>query len=96
MKATLRKSGKNLDSWSVKNLLMANCHERVPAAIPRGRRKAIVDAEDWEGPAYQTCRDSAWVASRFELSRRKDNLTFNHHAEVAALPPADLDWQLDC
>jgi hypothetical protein len=47
-----------------------------------GERKAIVEAEDWEGPVYQTCRDPAWVASRFELSRRKDNLTFKHHAEA--------------
>lgn len=34
---------------------------------------------------YQTLRNFAWVAGRFELSRRRDNLCFSHHAEVAAL-----------
>jgi len=28
---------------------------------------------------------------RPELSRRRDNLTFSHHAEVAALPPVEAD-----
>lgn len=31
------------------------------------------------------------TAVRFELSRRRDNLTFSHHAEVAALTPAEAD-----
>ena len=56
-----------------------------------GERKAIVEAEDWEGPAYQSCRDAAYVAASFELSRRRDNLTFKHHREVAALPPNEAD-----
>jgi hypothetical protein len=36
-----------------------------------------------------------WVASRFELSRRRDNLSFSHHREVAALPPEEADDLLD-
>jgi hypothetical protein len=47
------------------------------------------------GPAYQTCRDAAWVASRFELSRRKDNLTFNQHAQNCAPSPHEADALLD-
>ncbi len=43
---------------------------------------------------YQTLRNYAWVARRFELSRRRDNLSFGHHAEVAALPPAEQDYWL--
>lgn len=35
---------------------------------------------------YQTLRNYAWVARAFELSRRRDSLSFQHHAEVAALP----------
>jgi len=35
---------------------------------------------------YQTLRNYAWVARRFPLSRRRDRLSFQHHAEVAALP----------
>jgi hypothetical protein len=29
------------------------------------------------------------------MSRRRDVLSFTHHAEVAALPPADADALLD-
>jgi hypothetical protein len=44
---------------------------------------------------YQTLRNYAWVARRFEMSRRRDALSFQHHAEVAALPEPDQDlWLL--
>jgi hypothetical protein len=43
---------------------------------------------------YKTLRNHAWVARRFEMSRRRDNLSFHHHAEVAALPEADQDLWL--
>ena len=32
-------------------------------------------------------RDIKYVADNVELSRRKDNLSFSHHVEVASLPP---------
>jgi hypothetical protein len=37
------------------------------------------------GFSYQTLRNYAWVASRFPMSRRRDSLSFGHHAEIAAL-----------
>jgi hypothetical protein len=43
---------------------------------------------------YQTLRNYAWVASRFTLPRRRDTLSFGHHAEVAALPEAEQDYWL--
>lgn len=43
------------------------------------------------GAVAQTWRTCKWVASRFELSRRHDNLTFSHHREVAALDPDEAD-----
>lgn len=43
---------------------------------------------------YQTLRNYAWVARRFEVSRRRDSLSFQHHAEVASLPNADQDLWL--
>lgn len=43
---------------------------------------------------YQTLRNYAWVARRFPLSRRRDKLSFAHHAEVAALPPPEQDFWL--
>jgi len=51
-----------------------------------------LDSTDWE---YQTLRDAAWVAGRVEMSRRRDNLTWSHHREVAALDPDDQDGWLD-
>ena len=40
---------------------------------------------------YQTLRNYAWVARRFAPSRRRDNLSFQHHAAVAALSGPDQD-----
>jgi hypothetical protein len=44
---------------------------------------------------YQTLRNYTVVARRFELSRRRDNLSFQHHAEVCALPDDEQDRWLD-
>ncbi|MBV9680225.1 MAG: hypothetical protein JO046_00425 [Solirubrobacterales bacterium] len=61
-----------------------------------GSRKALVESEDWDGPSLQTCANAAAVCRAFETSRRREALTFRHHAEVAglALDEADrlLDW----
>lgn len=43
---------------------------------------------------YQTLRNYVWVARRFELSRRRDTLTFGHHAELAALDRPEQDYWL--
>jgi hypothetical protein len=47
------------------------------------------------GLDYQTLRNYAVVARRFELSRRRDDLSFQHHAEVCALPDELQDLWLD-
>jgi hypothetical protein len=36
-----------------------------------------------------------YVAQRFDFSRRRENLSFAHHQEVAALPAAEADELLD-
>ncbi len=41
--------------------------------------------------AYQTLMNAAYVSSRFDISRRRENLSFSHHADVAALEPALQD-----
>lgn len=38
------------------------------------------------GLDYQTLRNYAWVARRFDHRRRHGRLSFQHHAEVASLP----------
>jgi len=38
-------------------------------------------------------RNMVWISSRFEPSRRRDNLTWSHHASVATLDPdAQNEW----
>ena len=44
---------------------------------------------------YQTLRNYAWVARKFPASRRRDKLSFGHHAEVAALPDDEQDVWLE-
>ena len=43
---------------------------------------------------YQTLRNYAWVARRFAMSRRRDTLSFGHHAEVAALAEPEQNFWL--
>jgi hypothetical protein len=50
-------------------------------------------AIDLTGYEYQTIANVAYVASRIDFSRRRENLSWSHHAEVAALPPSEqTDW----
>jgi Thioredoxin len=44
---------------------------------------------------YQTLRNYAYIARRFDVSRRRDTLSFAHHAEVAALPASEQEEWLD-
>ena len=60
-----------------------------------GERKAIVENEDWDGPDFQTCANAAAVSRKVETSRRRDVLTFNHHAEVAGVLPSEADALLE-
>jgi hypothetical protein len=60
-----------------------------------GERKAVVEADGWEGPTFQTCANAASVCRAFKPSRRRELLSFTHHAEVAGLPPAEADKLLN-
>jgi hypothetical protein len=55
--------------------------------FPDRYRRAVSAA----GLDYQTLRNYAWVARKFELGRRREQLSFQHHAEVAALTEEDQD-----
>jgi hypothetical protein len=52
------------------------------AAYPDRYRHAIAETS----LDYQTLRNYAWVARRFTPNRRRERLSFQHHAEVAGLP----------
>ncbi len=43
------------------------------------------------GYDVQTLRNMVYVASRFEISRRRDSLSWSHHEAVAALGPSEQD-----
>ncbi len=49
------------------------------------------EAVEAVGLDYQTVRNYAWVARRFPVERRRDGVSFQHHAEVASLDPPDQD-----
>lgn len=54
--------------------------------------RRVIDAT---GLDYGTLRNYASVARRVPLSRRRDTLTFQHHAEVAGLPGDEQEMWLD-
>lgn len=65
-------------------------------------RKRLVESEGWTGPVFGTCMNAASVCRAFEeTSRRREVLSFWHHAEVASdrlsSDEADeiLDWAED-
>jgi len=60
-----------------------------------GDRMALVTADDWDGPSYQTCANAAVVCRAFQTYRRREVLSFAHHAEVAGLPANEADALLD-
>jgi hypothetical protein len=60
-----------------------------------GDRKAIVQDPNWRGPCFQTCANAASVCRAFRTSRRREVLSFVHHAEVAALDMKEADRLLD-
>lgn len=44
---------------------------------------------------YQTLRNYAWVARKFAPERRREDVTFQHHMEVASLPEDQQDHWLN-
>lgn len=57
-----------------------------------GERKygeTYAQAVEATGYAYGTLANAKRVASAYEPSQRSENLSWSHHSEVAALPPAD-------
>lgn len=57
--------------------------------------RAKVAAQGIFGREFQTLRNVASVCASIETSRRRDGLSFSHHAEVAALPIPQADALLD-
>ncbi|MFD5820423.1 LmbU family transcriptional regulator [Streptomyces sp. NPDC127038] len=47
------------------------------------------------GLSYQTLRNYAWVSRRFDHTRRRPALSFQHHAELASMQVPDQELWLD-
>jgi hypothetical protein len=61
-------------------------------AITGGERAALVRDVAWAGPAYSTLCNYGLVAKSFgQFSRRREKLTFTHHASVYRLPAGEAD-----
>lgn len=50
-----------------------------------------LEAIEATGYDYGTLRNDKWIAARVDLSRRRDKLTFDHHATIADLEPEEQD-----
>jgi DNA modification methylase len=95
-------NGLSFEQWQMLvaqlRMIMRACMWWWGDALAYGERrygvmyKQALDRADYD---YQTLRDAAWVSGRFELSRRRDKLTWSHHREVAALEPQQQDALLD-
>lgn len=62
-----------------------------------GERKygQLKEFANGNGINYQTLRDAAWVSRAVPMSRRRDNLEWSTHREVAALAPKEQAHWLD-
>jgi hypothetical protein len=61
----------------------------VPAVV------AYAEAAEKTGLAYGTLKNAKHVANAFHLSRRRDKLSWSHHADVAALHESQQEEFLD-
>jgi hypothetical protein len=59
---------------------------------PDRYRRALAET----GLDYQTLRNYAWVAGKFDPDQRRARLSFQHHAEVAGIPAEERDKWLSC
>ncbi len=69
-----------------------------------GDRKALVESDEWEGPAYETCKWAGSICKTFARANvlgdetkpiRRELPTFRHHAECASLPAEESDRKND-
>lgn len=59
------------------------------------RHGAAKKAAEIAGMTHGSARNCSSVSEKFELSRRRDTLTWSHHQEVASLEPEDQEKFLD-
>jgi len=52
---------------------------------------SIFDPDDWGEQSLKTFQNNASVCDRIDTSRRRERLSFSHHAEVAYLEPEQFE-----
>lgn len=93
----------SFDDWSALGLKLASTQRVLnwwigdwwAAGHHRYGERARVAAEGIFGREFQTLMNAASVCRAFETSRRREALSYTHHAEVAALPTDRADALLD-
>lgn len=83
--ATLRAAGRAVQWWLGDWLRYGE----------RAYGEKYAQAIDETGYDYQTLADMAYVSGKVEISRRRENLSWSHHREVASLPPEQQDAVLN-
>jgi hypothetical protein len=54
------------------------------------RAKAVIDNEEWEGPAFGTCMNAATVCRRFQTSSREEVVSFRAHQAIAPIADGEI------
>jgi hypothetical protein len=94
-------AGLTEEEWTKIGHHLSQAHQRMQWAVgdwwnafkPQWGERAKLFDDDWTGPTYNTCVNCAAVCNAFEIPRRRGNLTFTHHTEVAnaGLTPKQAD-----
>lgn len=79
--------GQRVVNWWIGDWWAAGSH--------RYGERAKAAAEGIFGKEFKTLANAASVCRAFETSRRREHLSWSHHAEVASLPPEEADAILD-
>ena len=97
-------TGATFDEWCELGKTLANLERGVGWWIgdwwvfgqaKYGERSKAVAEGVFGKRSFGAIRNAGVIARDFEVSRRRDVLSFTHHAEVAALPPHVADALLD-
>lgn len=95
------------DEWAAVGEALANADQALQWWIgdwwaygehAYGQRSRLLDKLRESGhnfPAFKTCANAGSLARRFESSRRRELLSWEHHAAVAKLDENEQDWFLD-
>jgi site-specific DNA-methyltransferase (adenine-specific) len=100
--AYLLPEGLTFDGWQAAGRYLQRAHRAVQWWVgdwllygERRYGEMYAQAIEETTYAYKSLRNAVFVAGRFEVSRRRDNLPFTHHAEVAGLGVEEADALLD-